>query len=88
MKRCALVLSLFFTALTLSAAQITLHVDASGVASNTYHAHETIPVSPGPLTLFYPKWIPGEHGPTGDNGTTSGMVREYVHGEIGEVALA
>ena len=25
----------------------------------------TIPVSPGPLTLVYPKWIPGEHMPTG-----------------------
>src|SRR5207244_3212681 len=29
------------------------------------HAHMTIPVNPGPLTLVYPKWIPGEHGPTG-----------------------
>jgi predicted metalloprotease with PDZ domain len=25
----------------------------------------TIPVKPGPLTLLYPQWIPGEHGPTG-----------------------
>lgn len=24
-----------------------------------------IPVHPGPLTLVYPQWIPGEHGPTG-----------------------
>jgi predicted metalloprotease with PDZ domain len=24
-----------------------------------------IPVQPGPLTLVYPEWIPGEHGPTG-----------------------
>jgi predicted metalloprotease with PDZ domain len=24
-----------------------------------------IPAAPGPLTLLYPKWIPGEHGPTG-----------------------
>jgi len=24
-----------------------------------------MPVTPGPLTLLYPKWIPGEHGPTG-----------------------
>src|SRR5262249_28962931 len=23
------------------------------------------PVSPGPLTLLYPKWIPGEHAPWG-----------------------
>ena len=25
----------------------------------------TIPAKPGTLTLYYPKWIPGEHGPTG-----------------------
>lgn len=24
-----------------------------------------MPVNPGPLTLLYPQWIPGEHGPTG-----------------------
>jgi len=24
-----------------------------------------LPVKPGPLTLLYPQWIPGEHGPTG-----------------------
>jgi predicted metalloprotease with PDZ domain len=24
-----------------------------------------MPVSPGPLTLLYPKWIPGEHMPSG-----------------------
>jgi predicted metalloprotease with PDZ domain len=71
MKRLALVLPLLFLALTVAAAPITLRVDAAGVASNIYHAHLTIPVSPGPLTLFYPKWIPGEHGPTGPiNGLT------------------
>src|SRR5262249_41047242 len=29
------------------------------------HAKLTMPARPGPLTLLYPKWIPGEHGPTG-----------------------
>lgn len=24
-----------------------------------------VPAKPGPLTLYYPQWIPGEHGPTG-----------------------
>ncbi len=27
--------------------------------------HVTVPVRPGPFTLVYPQWIPGEHGPTG-----------------------
>ena len=71
MKRFALVLPLLFVAIALSAAPITLRVDASGVASNVYHAHLTMPAAPGPMTLYYPKWIPGEHGPTGPiNGLT------------------
>ena len=44
---------------------ITLSVDATGASRKLFHAHMTIPVTPGPLTLVYPKWIPGEHGPTG-----------------------
>src|ERR1700755_3130670 len=42
-----------------------LDVDATGAARNVLRARLTIPVKPGPLTLFYPKWIPGEHSPTG-----------------------
>jgi predicted metalloprotease with PDZ domain len=44
---------------------ITLNVDATEAPRKLFHAHMTIPVNPGPLTLVYPKWIPGEHGPTG-----------------------
>ena len=29
------------------------------------HAHMDIPVKPGPLVLYYPEWIPGEHMPDG-----------------------
>lgn len=45
--------------------EITLTVDATEVTRRILHASETIPVNPGPLTLQYPKWIPGEHGPSG-----------------------
>jgi hypothetical protein len=44
---------------------IALAVDASQAAQKIFHAKQTMPVTPGPLTLLYPKWIPGEHGPTG-----------------------
>lgn len=44
---------------------ITLSVDATEAPRKLFHARMKIPVSPGPLTLVYPKWIPGEHGPTG-----------------------
>lgn len=44
---------------------IKLRVDASQAPEKILHATEQIPVAPGPLVLVYPKWIPGEHGPTG-----------------------
>ena len=44
---------------------VALHVDAGDVSRKLLHARLTIPVEPGTLTLCYPKWIPGTHGPTG-----------------------
>ena len=29
------------------------------------YVHEVMPVKPGALTLYYPKWIPGDHAPDG-----------------------
>ena len=46
-------------------APITLSVDLRDAPKKIIHATETIPVTSGALTLVYPKWIPGEHGPTG-----------------------
>jgi predicted metalloprotease with PDZ domain len=46
-------------------APITLSVDLTDAPRKILHAAEEMPVKPGPLTLVYPKWIPGEHGPTG-----------------------
>jgi predicted metalloprotease with PDZ domain len=48
-----------------AAPTITLSVDASDAPRKIFHAQLTIPASAGTLTLYYPKWIPGEHGPTG-----------------------
>ncbi len=44
---------------------IKLEVDATDATRNILHAHLVFPVHPGPLTLLYPKWIPGEHEPDG-----------------------
>ncbi len=57
-----------FTAATPYATQsnpVTLVLDASQAARGISYVHETVPVVPGEFTLVYPKWIPGEHGPTG-----------------------
>jgi predicted metalloprotease with PDZ domain len=43
---------------------ISLAFDTREIARDVLHVHETIAVS-GPLTLVFPKWIPGEHGPEG-----------------------
>ncbi|MBZ5651168.1 MAG: M61 family peptidase, partial [Acidobacteriia bacterium] len=48
-----------------SAPQVSLLVDAADAPRKIFHARMTIPAKPGSLTLYYPKWIPGEHGPTG-----------------------
>jgi len=40
-------------------------VDATDSIRRLYHVKMTMPVKAGPLTLLYPEWIPGEHGPTG-----------------------
>ena len=44
---------------------ITISVNAREAPRKIFHAQLTIPANPGALTLYYPKWIPGEHGPTG-----------------------
>jgi predicted metalloprotease with PDZ domain len=44
---------------------IRLVVDASQAPQKILHTHMQIPVQPGPLTLYYPQWIPGEHMPDG-----------------------
>ena len=44
---------------------ITVQVDASEAARRILHTRLSVPVQPGPVKLFFPKWIPGEHAPTG-----------------------
>jgi predicted metalloprotease with PDZ domain len=44
---------------------ITISVDATDTAKRIFRVRESIPVQPGPLTLLYPQWIPGNHAPTG-----------------------
>jgi hypothetical protein len=46
-------------------AEMKLRVDATDASRHILHASMTIPAKPGPMTLLYPEWIPGEHGPTG-----------------------
>jgi len=44
---------------------VTLAVDATSAPRKIFHATLKIPATSGDLTLYYPKWIPGEHAPDG-----------------------
>jgi predicted metalloprotease with PDZ domain len=52
---------------------ISLTVDATHVQRKLWHAHLVVPAKPGPMTLYYPKWIPGEHGPGGPITSLTGL---------------
>ena len=52
---------------------VRLVVDATAAPRKLFRATETIPAQPGPLTLYYPSWLPGEHGPTGPIINLSGL---------------
>jgi len=53
--------------------RIVLRVDATEAQRRIFHARLTIPATPGVLTVYYPKWIPGEHGPTGPIQNLTGL---------------
>ena len=44
---------------------IRLDVDATDTIRHIFRVRETIPVTPGALTLLYPRWLPGNHSPSG-----------------------
>jgi len=52
---------------------ISITLDATQTPQKFIRTHETIPAKPGPLTLYYPKWIPGEHGPDGPVANVTGL---------------
>ena len=55
-------------------APIQIVADLSEAPRKLYHAEIDLPVKPGPLTLITPKWIPGNHRPTGPVDQITGVV--------------
>jgi predicted metalloprotease with PDZ domain len=60
----------------LSAQAIKLHVDLTDAPRNIYHAHLQIPVHAGENSIVFPKWIPGNHRPSGPIGALTGIRME------------
>ncbi|WP_267381892.1 MULTISPECIES: peptidase M61 [unclassified Sphingomonas] len=53
---------------------LTLDVDATNTDQGIISAHETIPVAKaGPMVLLYPKWLPGNHSPSGQIDKLAGL---------------
>jgi predicted metalloprotease with PDZ domain len=80
MKSYRVLLLVFLASLLMLAASVALAeetilvtVDATKTQQKLLHTHLVIPVNPGPLTLYYPKWIPGEHGPDGPIANLTGL---------------
>ncbi len=70
-------LALIITAPTFLQAQktpIQITADLSDAPRKLYHAEIDIPVTSGPVTLTTPKWIPGNHRPTGPVDEITGVV--------------
>ena len=65
---------------------IKLSVDATDVTRGIFQVSETIPVTAaGPLTVLYPKWLPGVHAPAGAIPQLAGSFRPTVIRSPGDV---
>jgi predicted metalloprotease with PDZ domain len=73
---CFLMFFSFLTQSHLAAQTVKLHVDLTDAPRNIYHAHLQIPAKPGPMTLVFPKWIPGNHRPSAPIGAMTGIRME------------
>src|SRR5580704_13427756 len=73
---CFIIFLLSFMSTPAGAQSMQLVVDLSDAPRNIYHSRLTILVKPGPLTLVYPKWIPGNHRPAGPIANVTGVKME------------
>ncbi len=54
--------------------RLKLLVDATNLARGIFNVRETVPVTgPGPFTLLFPEWLPGNHGPSGPLDKLAGL---------------
>lgn len=52
---------------------VLLNVDATDLNQRVIRVRQSLPVRPGPLKLFLPRWIPGTHSPSGDVSRLAGV---------------
>lgn len=61
--------------------RMAAEVDATDLPRKLLHTRMTVPVTGGKLDLWYPKWIPGIHGPRGPIQNLAGLRIETPAGE-------
>jgi predicted metalloprotease with PDZ domain len=71
-------LSLFFVVLlgfipSAFTQTLKVEVDLTDAPRNFFHSRVTIPASAGAMTVVYPKWIPGNHRPSGPIANLTGL---------------
>jgi predicted metalloprotease with PDZ domain len=60
---------------------VEVEVDARELPRRLLHSTITTPCRPGPLKLWYPKWIPGTHGISGPIENVGGLRLETADGK-------
>jgi predicted metalloprotease with PDZ domain len=73
-----LLVCLFLAARPVAAAAVTIQLEVDGTEAprNILHGALRIPVTPGDITLVYPKWLPGNHRPSGPIQNLTGLRME------------
>jgi len=52
---------------------MTLDIDATDTTRGIFRTHETLPVSGPHMVLLFPKWLPGNHSPSGQLDKLAGL---------------
>jgi predicted metalloprotease with PDZ domain len=74
MLRTSLLLAALATLPAFAQTPIRITADLTEAPRKLYHAEIDLPVKPGPATFITPKWIPGNHRPTGPAENITGVV--------------
>jgi len=56
------------------AGTMTLNVDLTDLDRRIFNVRQSIPVAAGPMKLWYPQWLPGNHAPRGPIDTLAGLL--------------
>jgi predicted metalloprotease with PDZ domain len=70
----ALLTAALLSTAAFSQTPIKIVADLTDAPRKLYHAEVDLPVKPGPITLTTPRWIPGNHRPTGPVDDITGVV--------------